>query len=169
MEICSQISSFGALIEKTHLFACIEKLDRPRGDWGINTAMKARISSLLALIVLMVMSVGCYRTVDGHVKAGMPMKKDKIVSRYERPLADVFQSAKEVLAFNGTLRREDTINNTLESKIDTRTVRIKVIEEDPSLCQVIVQVRTKGGGSDIDLASEIDKQVALQLYSNSKK
>ncbi|MDA7916038.1 hypothetical protein N9B94_02255 [Verrucomicrobia bacterium] len=131
--------------------------------------MKARISSLIALIVLVALSAGCYRTVDGHVKAGIPLKKDKITSRYERPLNDVYEAAKEVLAFNGTLRRADTINNTIEAKIDTRTVRVKVVEEDPSLSLMIVQVRTKGGGSDIDLASEIDKQIALQLYSNTGK
>jgi len=117
----------------------------------------------------MVMSVGCYRTVDGHVKAGMPLKKDKITSRYERPLCEVFEASKAVLAFNGTLQREDTINNTLEAKVDTRTVRLKVVEEDPSLSQLIVQVRTKGGGSDIDLASEIDKQIALQIYAETAK
>jgi hypothetical protein len=40
---------------------------------------------------------------------------------------------------------------------------VKVEEIDPKVTRVIVQVRTKGGGTDIDLASEIDKQIALHL------
>jgi hypothetical protein len=125
--------------------------------------MKTNFAGLLILTLAGVLLTGCVRTVDGHLKPGVPFAKDKIESRYERPVNEIFAAAKAVLADNGTLVREDTINKTVEAKVDTRTVRVKVQEQDPTVSHVVVQVRTKGGGSDVDLASEIDKQIALRL------
>lgn len=125
--------------------------------------MKKNWMILLAAMVITVFSSGCYTSVDGHRKAGVPFIKDKIVSSYERPVAQIFAAAKEVLAANGTLNREDTINKTVEAKVNQRTVFVKVSEVDPNVTQVTVQVRTKAGVSDIDLAAEIDKQIALRL------
>jgi hypothetical protein len=34
---------------------------------------------------------------------------------------------------------------------------------DPKITSIIVQARTSGGGSDIDTAHELEKQVALAL------
>jgi hypothetical protein len=125
--------------------------------------MKTNLMTLLAVVALAAFSTGCVKTVDGHMKAGMPFIKDKIVSSYERPVAQIFAAAKEVLAANGTLNREDTINKTVEAKVNQRTVFVKISEVDPNVTQVTVQVRTKAGVSDIDLAAEIDKQIALRL------
>jgi hypothetical protein len=108
-------------------------------------------------------SSGCVKMVDGHTKAGVPFIKDKIISSYERPVAQIFAASKEVLAANGVLNREDTINKTVEAKVNQRTVFVKVSEVDANVSQVTVQVRTKAGVSDIDLAAEIDKQIALRL------
>ena len=125
--------------------------------------MKTKIFALLATCGLSVLIAGCVNTVDGRKKAGMPFVKDKIESRYERPVAPVFTAAKEVLAFNGVLTSENTINNSLEAKVDTRTVWVRVDKIDEKITQVTVQTRTKGGGADIYLAAEIDKQIALKL------
>lgn len=97
------------------------------------------------------------------MKAGVPFIKDKIVSSYERPVAQIFAAAKEVLAANGTLNREDTINKTVEGKVNQNTVFVKVEEVDPTVTQVTTQVRSKAGFTNIDLAAEIDKQIALRL------
>lgn len=94
---------------------------------------------------------------------GVPLIKDTIESRYERPVDQIFAAAKEVLRFNGTLYGENTISKTLEAKIDTRTVRVAVDEVEPKVSRVRVQARKKGGVGDIYLASEIDKQIALRL------
>jgi hypothetical protein len=75
----------------------------------------------------------------------------------------IFEAAKQVLKYNGTLTAENTINHSLEGKVDTRTVWIAVDEVEPKVSRVRTQVRTKGGGGDIDLAAEIDKQIALGL------
>jgi hypothetical protein len=125
--------------------------------------MKNRILTWVAAGVLVISGVGCVKTLDGRMKAAVPFKKDKITSSYERPVAQIFAAAKEVLTANGTLNREDTINKIVEGKVDTRTVWVRVQEVDPTITQVTVQVRSKGGGADIDLAAEIDKQIALRL------
>jgi len=106
---------------------------------------------------------GCVNTIDGRSRAGMPWIKDRIESRYERPVAQVMGAARETLKFNGTVVSEDVVSNTIQAKVDTRTVYVKVDEVDNKVTKVVVQVRSKGGGSDIDLAAEIDKQIALHL------
>jgi len=98
---------------------------------------------------------------------GKPFSKDRLESRYERPVPVIFEAAKNVLAFQGTLTGENTIANTLQGKVDNNTVWVKVEEIDSNISRVWVQARKKSGGGNIDLASEIDKQIALQLQVSS--
>jgi len=127
--------------------------------------MKTKLFELLTVCGLAVLIAGCVNTVDGRKSAGVPFVKDKIEGRYQRPVAQVFAAAKEVLAFNGVLTSENMINNSLEAKVDTRTVWVRVDKDkiDETVTHVTVQTRTKGGGGDIYLAAEIDKQIALKL------
>jgi hypothetical protein len=125
--------------------------------------MKSKFCALLAIGWLGVLVTGCYSTMEGGSRAGMPLAKDKMEGRYERPLAQVYPAARKVLEFNGTLRGDDIVTKTLEARIDTRYVWVKLDEIEPNLTRVVVQARTKNGGTDIDLAHEIEKQIALQL------
>jgi hypothetical protein len=125
--------------------------------------MKMRVFALLVGLCLIGLATGCYHTVEGRAKLGMPFVKDRFESRYERPAEQVFKAAKDVLAFNGTLTSENTIAKTLMAKVDTNTIWVKVDEVEPNITRVVVQARSKGGFSNQDLASEIDKQIALQL------
>ena len=118
--------------------------------------------------MMLALFTGCYSTVDNRKKVGMPMAKDKIESRYERPVEVIFAAAKEVLRFNGTLYGENTISHTLEAKVDTRTVNVSVDEVEPKISRVVVQARTKARLADVDLAAEIDKQIALKLAAGTK-
>jgi len=122
-----------------------------------------QLSALLLIAAALASSTGCYHTQDGHTKAGVPWVKDTLESRYERPADQVFQAAKETLAYNGTLTSENTISKTLEAKIDTRTVWVKVDQVEPTISRVFVQARNSSGGKDIDLVAEIHKQIALKL------
>jgi len=106
---------------------------------------------------------GCYSSIEGRNRAGIPFSKDRIESRYERPVDEVFAAAKAVLSFNGTLEGENTIQKVLWAKVDTRTVHVKVAEAEPKVTSVTVQARRKGGVADVYYASEIDKQIALRL------
>lgn len=124
---------------------------------------------LLGLACLAVLSAGCIATVDGHTRAAVPFRKDKIISRYEFTVAKVFTAAKEVLVLNGQIQSENTINHSYVAKVNERDVYIRVEEIQPTVAQVSVQVRTKLGGPDIDLAAELDKQIALQLSQDTRQ
>ena len=119
------------------------------------------VVSLMAVVAGL--SSGCYSTETGRTKFGLPFAKDSIVSRYNRPVSVVFGAAKEVLAFNGTLTSENLIDNTVTAKADSKTIYVKVTEVEAGVAQVATQVRGSAGGPDIDLASEIDKQIAIKL------
>jgi len=118
--------------------------------------------SLLAIILLGV-ATGCQSTPDGRKRAGVPFVKDTIQSRYQRPVAQIFAATRQVLELNGTLTGENTISSTLEAKVDNRNVIVTVDEVEPGVSRVLVEARRKGGAADIDLAAEIDKQIALRL------
>lgn len=116
----------------------------------------------------MTLLTGCFSTQDNRTKVGLPLAKDKIESRYERPVETIFAAAKEVLRFNGTLYGENTISHVLEAKVDTRTVWVSVDEVEPKVSRVIVQARKKSRLPDVDLAAEIDKQIALKLAAGTR-
>lgn len=128
----------------------------------ISTMMK-KISGLLMTALVLGLSSGCYNTASGGKKVGVPFVKDKIESRYARPVSQLWSASKQVLSFHGTLYGENTINNTLEAKVDSRTVYIKIDEVEPGVSRIVTQARTKARLADVDLAAEIDKQIALRL------
>jgi hypothetical protein len=127
--------------------------------------MKKNVFALVVALCFAGFLSGCVSTVDGRSRPGMPMAKDTIQSSYERPVDQCFNAAKDVLKLNGTLTSENTINHSLEAKIDTRTVWVAVDEIEPKVTRVRVQARSKGGRGDIDLASEIDKQIYGKLIT----
>jgi hypothetical protein len=125
--------------------------------------MKNFAAAVALLAVLSVATPGCYKTMDNRSKMGVPFKKDRISGQYERNIDQVQAAARSVIGYNGTAISDDVINRVLVGKIDTRTVYVKLTELEPNLTGVTVQARTKGGGADIDLAAEIEKQIALNL------
>jgi hypothetical protein len=129
-------------------------------------AMKTQF--LVAFLGAAVLVAGCHSSLDGRKHAGVPFVKDKVEGRYERPVDQVFAAAIQVIKLNGALVNETTIHGTntvrvAEGKVNQRSVWVRVEAEDPKVSWVVVQTRTPGGGKDIDLAHEIEKQIALQL------
>ena len=51
----------------------------------------------------------------------------------------------------------------MEAKVNGRNVWVRVEPVDTKITSVIVQVRTKGGGADLQLTQELQKQIAVQL------
>ena len=128
--------------------------------------MKAKFLAVIAGFA--VVAAGCVDTASGRKTAAVPWVKDKFESRYERPAAQVFEAAKEVVRFNGTLATESTLHGTntvlaLEGKVNQRSVWISVEQVEPKISLVVVQARTSGGGTDLSLVRELDKQIALKL------
>ena len=121
---------------------------------------------MVALIGIVVFS-GCVATVDGRHKLGVPLMKDSLESRYERSPMEIWSVAQEVLKYNGQLYGRDDLTSTLEAAVNNRTVWVKIEPLDDRVTRVIVQTRTKGGVPDLELASEIDKQIALRLATGT--
>ena len=128
--------------------------------------MLKRLGTILSASVLMASLIGCVQTVDDRHRWGNPMTRDKMEGRYEYPVDKVFRAAKDVLQMNGQLVGENTIINTVEGIIDTRRVWIRVDAVGDRWTRATVQARTRGGGSDLYMASEVDKQIALRLATD---
>jgi hypothetical protein len=132
----------------------------------IFAAMKYKI--LLALVIssaLMIFS-GCVETTTGRMTPGVPLLTDTKVSRYQRTIPQVSTATEAVLARMGKLLSHDVVNNSYEAKVNQRSIYVKLDDvENGRITQVSVQARTTVG-SDIQLAAEIDKQIALQLAMN---
>jgi|HubBroStandDraft_5_1064220.scaffolds.fasta_scaffold765904_1 hypothetical protein len=129
---------------------------------------KTKLCVLLALAAISIPLVGCVETVDGRSEAGVPFVKDKFESRYERSVPQIIEAARYVISQNGKLVANNTVNNSLEGKINQTSVWIKVDQIDAAkpVTQVTIQTRTKDRVADLDLAREIDKQIALYLSSH---
>ena len=74
-----------------------------------------------------------------------------------------------MVAYNGTLVNESILHSetnqvkTVQGKVNQCSVWVRVETVSPQLTAVSVQARTKGGGSDIDLTHEIEKEIAVKL------
>jgi hypothetical protein len=116
---------------------------------------------------------GCVKTVSGDTTAGVPFIHDKVEAQYDRPMEQVYTAALDVIKANGTVSDEKILHGqsggvtdivkAIEGKVRERTVWIRVQQVDPKITALTVQTRTKAGGSDMDLAALLDKQIALKL------
>jgi hypothetical protein len=147
-----------------------DRVVNPLDGWGECGCMRKMRTIIFAVLIgAVVVGAGCVSTVNDRSTAGVPFIKDKVEGRYERPLEQVFQAAKTVVKKNGVLVNESTLYNetntvkTVEGKVNQRNVWVRVEAMDPKVTAVVVQCRTSGGGSDIDLAHELEKEIALEL------
>ena len=129
--------------------------------------MKTKISVIL--LGALVLVAGCVKTVNDRHAFALTPSKDKFEGRYQRPVSQVYAAAVEVVKVNGTVARESIISpgtnevHAIEGKVNGRKVWVRVQAVDPTVTSVIVQVRTPGGGTDLDLTQELQKQIAIQL------
>src|SRR6185295_18463266 len=115
--------------------------------------MKLKLFLLLSTGLGAMLLWGCVGTIDGRKSPGVPFTKDKLERRYERTTHEIWDAAKDVLKYNGTLYSEDMLQSTLEASVDQRTVWVRVEEVDPKGSKVTVQARTKAGLADVEMAS----------------
>ena len=133
--------------------------------------MKMKILLGLVGAVASFAFIGCVDTVTDRKTHWVPAK-DTIEGRYERSVDQVHAAAIEVIKFDGTLVNESVIHSetntvkTVEGRINQRNVWVRVEQVDPKVTSVKVQTRTPGGGTDIDLAHQVEKEIALKLVSS---
>jgi hypothetical protein len=124
---------------------------------------------LVVLLGGLVLVAGCVSTVNDRSTAAWPLVKDKFEGRYQRSVEQVYAAAVGAVRDNGAISRESIINpgpnqaRTIEAKVNGRNVWVRVEAVDPNITSVIVQARSKGGGSDQELTHELEKQIALKL------
>jgi hypothetical protein len=129
--------------------------------------MKTKIFA--ALLGVAVIATGCIQTVSGTRTAAVTWSKDQIQGRYQRSPDQVYQAAVTVIQTDGVLITEfipHDVTNTvrsLEGKVNQRNVWIRVEGADPKITTATVQARSKMGVSDVDLAAQIQTEIALQL------
>jgi len=129
--------------------------------------MKMKIFAVFAGIALV--ATGCISTVSGTHTAAVPFTKDTIDGRYQRTVDQVYQASVQVIQNNGVLITEyiphDTTNTvrSLKGKVNQCDVWISVQAVDPQISSVAVEARSKMGISNVDLAAELEKEIALQL------
>src|SRR2546422_253076 len=124
---------------------------------------------LVALLGAVLVVSGCIDTVNGRKKAGVPWLKDAVENRYERSVDQAFEAAKEVVKTDGVLNSESILHSetnavkTVEGKVNQRDVWIRIESLNPQVTSVKVQVRTSGGGSDVDLAHQVASEITAKL------
>ena len=129
--------------------------------------MKTKI--FMALAVLAIATAGCVTTVSDTQTPGMPFGRDSVGGRYQRSVDEVYGAAIKVINTDGTLLTEyiphDTTNTVraLQGRVNQNTVWMRVEAVDPQISQIMVEARTKMGIQDLDMAHELEKEVALQL------
>lgn len=122
-----------------------------------------------ALLGVAVIATGCIQTVSGTHTAAMTWSKDHIEGRYQRSVDQVYQAAVTVIQTDGVLITEfiphDSTNTvrSLQGKVNQRNVWIRVEAVDPKVTATTVQVRSKAGISEVDLAAQLQTEIALQL------
>jgi hypothetical protein len=123
---------------------------------------------------MVILTGGCVKTVSDTHAPAIWFGKDRVPGRYERSIDQVYKAAFTVISNNGVVVTEyiphDTSNGvrSLQGKVNQCDVWVRVSsEDDPKITSIVVQARTKWGNSNIELAHELEKEIALQLQSQS--
>jgi hypothetical protein len=123
----------------------------------------------IGLIGALLLGAGCVKTLTDRTTGGVPFVKDTVTGHYERPVEQVFEASKNVIDHMGTLINESVLHSTtnmvrtVEGRVNQRKVYVRVEALDPKVTAVAVQARTMGGSADLDLAHEVEKEIALKL------
>ena len=130
--------------------------------------MKTKLFAVLTASVALAALTGCYHDPNEHAKLGVPFIKDSITAKYDqRSVNDVFDAVKSIINKDGTLLSETTKHpndvRVAQGKVNQRDVWVSVQAIEPKVTQVTIQARTPAGGSDIDLAAQVNLEIGLKL------
>jgi hypothetical protein len=57
----------------------------------------------------------------------------------------------------------------VQGRVNQCTVWVRIVPVDSQVTSIAVQTRTSGGGSDLNLAHQIDKEIAVRLASRPRR
>lgn len=131
--------------------------------------MKTKMFAAFAALALA--AAGCVTTVSDTKVAGNPIGRDAVSGAYQRSVDEVYAAAVKVINTDGTLLTEyiphDTTNTarSFVGRVSDNKVwmRVEAVSVSPPLTSITVEARTKWGNQDLDMAHELEKEVALQL------
>jgi hypothetical protein len=132
-----------------------------------STVMKLKWTAILTACMAALFLTGCVGTLDGRKQAGVPFQKDRAEGRYQRPVADLWAAAQDVLKYHGKVSSVDTARQSLQGNVDERDVWISVSAVDSNISKVLVQARSKGGFGDYQMAAYLEKEIAVRLASGN--
>lgn len=124
---------------------------------------------LVCVVAMAAATTGCVRTASGRTAGAVPLVRDSVEGRYERTVEQVYAAALQVMRSNGVINNELLLHDdqhgarAIEGRVNQRRVWIRVEAVDALVTSVIVQARTSAGGTDMRLANELQKQIAVQL------
>jgi hypothetical protein len=133
--------------------------------------MKTKI--FMALAAVAIVAAGCISTVSDTKVAGNPIGRDSVGGLYKRPMDEVYRAAVKVINNDGRLLTEyiphDSTNTVraFMGQVNQNKVWVRVMAVDPQTSEITVEARTKWGNQDLDLAHELEKEVALQLVQST--
>ena len=113
--------------------------------------------------------VGCVAKVTDEKPGLKPAYKDRVETRYQKNVDQVFEASKRALNSYGNVTRASNVLagtndvRTVEGFINGQGVYIRLEKVDPKTTSAVIQVRTKLGGTDLHTASEMVRAIAVQL------
>jgi len=123
----------------------------------------------LVWLVVALFLVGCVNTVTQNQPGTLPTYRDRLETRQQKPLEPVFEASKRALNSFGNITAEGKVFvgtnqvRIVEGNINGRAVYMRVEEINPQLTSVLVQVRTKMGGTDLSVAKDVVRRIAVEL------
>jgi hypothetical protein len=141
-------------------------------DWTVADMKTKILAGFTAMLVIF--AAGCTGTVTGQRTWTYWFNRDTVEGRYDRSVDQVYQAAVQVIQTDGILLEEyiphESTNTVrgLRGTVNNEKVWMSVQALDPQTTDIKVQARTKGG-ADIELAHQLEKEVALQLQSGSSR
>jgi hypothetical protein len=133
--------------------------------------MKTKL--LLGMVGALVLTAGCVGTVTGGHTGGVPFIRDRLEGRYKAPPEAIFAAAKEVMKDNGVLTNEGVSYadkkemKVVQGRVNECTVWVSIVAVDAEVTSVFVQVRTTSGGTNMNVAHQIEKEIALRLAART--
>lgn len=131
--------------------------------------MKMKITLFALAAAAAVITAGCVSTVSDTHAFATTWSQDSVTGRYNRTVDQVYQAALYVVGQNGVVLTEyiphDATNNvrSVQGRVNDKKVWLRVSDVDSRTSQIDVEARSSWGVSDIDLAHELEKEVALKL------